>query len=110
MTAQQDLVERVRRALQDREPREVRMFGGISFMVEDRMVVAARKNGALLLRIDPSSAADLLAQPGAHPALMGTDRPMGAGWISIDPEALDGSGLDTWLGHALAFHAAQRPT
>ena len=41
---------------------------------------------------------------------MGTDRPMGDGWISIDPEALDGSGLDTWLGHALAFHAAQRPT
>ena len=103
-------MERVRRALQDREPREVRMFGGISFMVEDRMVVAARKNGALLLRIDPSSAADLLAQPGAHPALMGTDRPMGDGWISIDPESLDGSGLDTWLGHALAFHAAQRPT
>lgn len=107
MTAQQDLVERVRNALRYREPREVRMFGGVSFMVEERMVVAARKDGALLLRIDPSTAADLLTQPGAHPALMGTDRPMGDGWISIDPAALDGPGLDAWVEHALAFHAAQ---
>lgn len=83
------------------------MFGGVSFMVEDRMVVAARKDGALLLRIDPRSAGDLLARPGAHPALMGADRPMGDGWISIEPAALHGPGLDTWLAHALSFHAAQ---
>lgn len=42
MTAQQSLVERVRHALRDRSTREVRMFGGVSFMVEGRMVVAAR--------------------------------------------------------------------
>ncbi|PWJ46898.1 TfoX N-terminal domain-containing protein [Quadrisphaera granulorum] len=110
MTAQQDLLERVRHALRDRSPREVSMFGGMSFMVEGRMVAAARREGALLLRIDPSTAAELLARPGAHPALMGADRPMGDGWISVDPSALEGSGLDTWLAPALSFHAAQGTT
>lgn len=107
MTAQKDLVERIRDALKDRNPREVPMFGGVSFMVEGRMVVAARRDGGLLLRIDPAAAADLLARPGAHPALMGADRPMGDGWISIEQAALRGPGLDAWLGPALSFHAAQ---
>ena len=69
--------------------------------------VAARREGALLLRIDPSTAAELLARPGARPALMGTDRPMGDGWISVEPAALEGTGLDSWLAPALSFHAAQ---
>lgn len=106
MTSQPDLVDRVRKALRDREPREVRMFGGVSFMVDDRMVVAARRGGELLLRIDPAGAADLLARPGAHPAVMGADRPMGAGWITVEAAALEGQGLDAWLAEALAFHAA----
>ena len=76
MTDQEDLIERVREALSDRSPREVSMFGGVSFMIEGRMVVAARREGELLLRIDPTAAKDLLARPGAHPALMGADRPM----------------------------------
>ena len=107
MTAQKDLVERVRDALRARDPREVSMFGGVSFMVEDRMVVAARREGTLLLRIDPADAEDLLARPGAHPALMGADRPMGDGWISIEQAALQGPGLESWLAPALTFHAAQ---
>ena len=107
MTAQKDLVERVRNALRTRNPREVPMFGGVSFMVEGRMVAAARREGALLLRIDPADAEDLLARPGAHPALMGADRPMGDGWISIEQAALQGPGLDSWLEPALTFHATQ---
>ena len=45
--------------------------------------------------------------PGAHPALMGADRPMGEGWISIEQAALQGPGLESWLAPALTFHAAQ---
>lgn len=105
MTAQKDLVERVREALSDRSPREVPMFGGVSFMVEGRMVVGRERE--LLLRIDPTAAKDLLARPGSHPALMGADRPMGDGWISVEQAALPGAGLDAWLEPALSFHAAQ---
>lgn len=32
---------------------------------------------------------------------------MGDGWINVDPLAIEGPGLDTWLAPALSFHAAQ---
>lgn len=83
------------------------MFGGVSFMVDDRMLVAVRTDGELLVRIDPADSARLLAEPGAHVAVMGADRPMGAGWISVRAEALEGAGLGEWLERALAFHGAQ---
>lgn len=104
---QDDLVQRVREALADREPREVRMFGGISFMVDDRMVAAARSGGNLLLRIDPDDNERLLREPGAEPAYMGADREMGPGWITVRPDALAGDRLREWLTPALEFHAAQ---
>ncbi|WP_257132968.1 TfoX/Sxy family protein [Streptomyces sp. ms184] len=98
-----DLPERVRAALGDRRTREVKMFGGISFMVDERMVAAARGDGDLLLRIDPARREDLLARPGAHEALMGEGRSMGPGWLAVDEAALTGAGLAEWLGHALDF-------
>lgn len=101
------LTERVRRSLTDHEPREVRMFGGVSFMVADRMVVAARKNGELLLRVDPADRDDLLARPGASGAVMGAGRPMGDGWISVAASALTtDQALRAWLDVALAYHAS----
>jgi hypothetical protein len=75
------LAARIRAALSG-EPstREVSMFGGLSFMVNDRMVVATLKHGCLLVRVDPGRSRELLARPGARPAEMGTGRPMGRGW------------------------------
>jgi hypothetical protein len=50
-----ELDNRVRAALADRRPvREVRMFGGRCFMVDERLVVGVDKNGDLLVRADPA--------------------------------------------------------
>lgn len=106
---QPDLPERLRAALKDRNPREVNMFGGISFMVDERMIAAARGNDELLLRIDPADQGRLLSEPHAQQAFMGTGRTMGPGWITVLPDALSGDGLAQWLAHALAFHASQPP-
>jgi hypothetical protein len=77
MTAEREaLADRVRTALpQDRPVREVSMFGRLSFMVDDRMVVAVGRDGDLLVRIDPARNDELLTVPGAKPAVMGADRP-----------------------------------
>ena len=90
MTAEREsLAERVRTALPDTRPvREVSMFGGLSFMVEDSMVVAAGRDGRLLVRIDPARHDELLGVPGAEPAVMGADRPMGPGWIRVAADGL----------------------
>lgn len=105
-----DLVQRVRALLAD-EPstREVSMFGGRSFMVDDAMVVAARTGGALLVRVPRSRHDDLLARPGAHQAEMGTGRTMGPGWISVAPEAVTTEeSLTSWLEIAMEHHRGAR--
>jgi TfoX/Sxy family transcriptional regulator of competence genes len=87
--ARETLAERVRAALPHGRPvREVSMFGGLSFMVDGSMVVAAGRDGDLLVRIDPARRDELLAVAGAEPAVMGADRPMGPGWIRVSADGL----------------------
>ena len=69
--------------------REVRMFGGLSFMVDERMAVAAGRDGDLLVRTDPAEYDDLLRR-GGIPAHMGNDRPMGRGWLTVPCQRIRG--------------------
>ncbi|WNB84328.1 TfoX/Sxy family protein [Cellulomonas sp. ATA003] len=104
MTAERDaLAERVRALLpHDRATREVAMFGGLSFMVDDAMAVAAGRDGGLLVRTDPARHEELLGVRGAEPAVMGTDRPMGPGWITIRPDGLaTDEQIAFWIGVGL---------
>ena len=110
MTAEREaLAERVRAALpHDRPVREVSMFGGLSFMVDNSMVVAARRDGDLLVRIDPARNDELLSVPGAKPAVMGTDRPMGPGWITVSRDGLTtDKQLAFWTQVGLEHQAAR---
>ena len=76
------------RALLAGEPsvREVPMFGGLSFMVDERMVVSARRDGDLLVRVDPGRYTELIDRHGARPAEMGSGRSMGTGWLAVPGE------------------------
>ena len=81
------LAQRVRDVLAPYEDvREVRMFGGLSFMVDQRLAVAVGRDGDLLVRTDPARYDDLLAR-GGEPARM-KDRPMGRGWLTVRPPHL----------------------
>ncbi|MHA7247007.1 TfoX/Sxy family protein [Arthrobacter tecti] len=102
-----ELADRIRDALATQGVvREKKMFGGLSFMVNGKMVVSVRRDGDLLVRVDPRRSAELLALSGARPAVMGADRPMGDGWISVGPEATaTGEGLSFWVGVALEYNA-----
>lgn len=106
MTQQTDLIERLR-ALLAEEPstREVSMFGGRSFMVNDKMVVSALKGGDLLVRIDAERHDALTRQPGATQAEMGAGRSMGPGWIAVSAAAIASEdGLSFWLDAALDYN------
>ncbi len=100
-----DLVDRLRPLFAAMPTREVPMFGGLSFMADDRMVVAAGKDGSLLVRVDPARHDELTARPGAAVAEMGTGRSMGPGWLRVQPEAIaDETGLRFWFEAAMDFH------
>ena len=105
---QHDLADRIRRALPGGHAvRDVSMFGGLSFMVDGSMVVAARRHADLLVRIDPARSGELLQVPGAKPAVMGSDRPMGPGWIAVAPDHLaDDDQLAFWIGVGMEYHDA----
>lgn len=104
MTHQQaELIERLR-ALLTGEPttREVSMFGAKSFMVNDKMIASALKDGDLLVRADPERDGELGTLPGASPAEMGPGRTMGPGWISVAAESITSDeALSSWIDIAL---------
>ena len=108
--------ERIRALLADAPAtREVAMFGGLSFMVNDKMIVNVRRSGDLLVRVDPRRSPELVANHGARPAEMGAGRSMGPGWLDVPAECTTSDDqLRFWIDVAMTFndqataHASRR--
>ncbi|MPZ53840.1 MAG: hypothetical protein GEU79_14095 [Acidimicrobiia bacterium] len=107
-TEQSELIERVRELLGGESSlREVSMFGGRSFMVNEKMVASALKGGDLLVRVDAERHDELMQAPGAWQAEMGTGRSMGPGWISVTEEAIaSDEQLSWWLDIGMDYNRA----
>lgn len=65
---------------------EMKMFGGLAFLVSGNMAVAASGQGGLMVRVDPASSEALVEQTSARPMEM-RGRPM-KGWLRIDADEL----------------------
>ena len=63
---------------------EMKMFGGIAFLVGGNMAVAASGQGGLMVRVDPAESAKLTSTTKAYEAVM-RGRAM-AGWLRVDAE------------------------
>ena len=101
MTDEEDLAVRVRATLMGAgNTREAKMFGGIGFMLNDNLVVAASRRG-LLARVGKERQADALAMPGSRPMVM-RGRAM-EGYIYADPGALDARALQGWIRLAVEY-------
>src|SRR6516225_1460502 len=101
MAVDEDLAARMRVALAGTGTvREVRMFGGLCFMLNGNMVAGTSKRG-LLVRVGKEQQSDVLARPGAKPMEM-TGRPM-EGYVFVDPPPRDDRSLQDWLELAVAF-------
>ena len=79
---------------------EVRMFGGIGFMLAGNLVAAVSRRG-LLLRVGKERYAEALAQPEARPVEMRGRRV--EGYVRVEPSVLSDRALKTWLAQATAF-------
>ena len=110
MTYDERLADEIRERLAsvDGEVTEKRMFGGLAFMVDGNLAVAASRRGGILVRTDPDAAAATAALPGVEPMETG-GRPM-PGWFFVAADALDTeAALDPWVTRALAFVATLPP-
>ena len=101
MAVDEDLAERMRAVLDATGAlREVRMFGGLCFMLNGNMLAGTSKRG-LLVRVGKDQHSDALARPGAKPMEM-AGRSM-EGYIFVDPAPRDERALRNWLELAVAF-------
>lgn len=66
MAYDDELAKRIRQVVQgERGLSEMRMFGGLAFMVHGDMAASASSQGGLLLRIDPAQAESLVSKARA---------------------------------------------
>jgi len=105
MAYDRDLADRVREALSGRSVREVTMFGGLAFMVNDKIAATANAEGDLMVRCDPARVETLLERDGAQWPLM-RGRRMSKGWIVIEAERVESDEiLESWIQEALDHNA-----
>ena len=88
MTYDRELADRVRAAL-SAEPgvTEKAMFGGLAFLVDGSLAVAASGKGGLMVRCDPARADELTAADGVARMVM-QGREMD-GWLRVAADVVD---------------------
>lgn len=85
------------------------MFGGLCFMVDEKLALGVMTGGELLVRVDPSRSDVLLAVEGARQATMGAGRSMGNSWINVAGGSIaTAEQLGFWVGEALEYNAKIR--
>ena len=84
------------------------MFGGLVFLVDGNMSVAASGQGGLMVRVDPEDTEALLTEPHARPFEM-RGRAM-QGWLRVEPEGVQTKRqLEPWVGRGLAYARSLPP-
>jgi TfoX/Sxy family transcriptional regulator of competence genes len=81
---------------------EKKMFGGLGFMVDDNMAVAASGQGGVLVRVDPAEGDELIATTPAEPMEM-RGRAM-SGWLRVSAEHVaSDEALEEWVERGVAY-------
>ena len=109
MAYDEELAHRVREVVQGQQGlTEQRMFGGLAFLINGNMAVAASGQGGLLLRVDPARTSELLDPPLVRRFEM-RGRQLD-GWLRIEDQALTGEPefrhwVDTGVSYARSLPA-----
>jgi len=107
MAYDEDLANRIREVLPAGEPvTEVRMFGGLAFMLGGHMCCGVVKD-TLMVRLGAEGAARALAEPHVRPMDF-TGRPS-KGMIYVDPAGLADPDLRRWVDAAAGYARALPP-
>jgi TfoX/Sxy family transcriptional regulator of competence genes len=109
MAYDEDLANGIRELMAD-EPgvTEMRMFGGLAFLIGGNMAVAASGQGGLMVRVDPEETEALLAEPGAQRFEM-RGRAMD-GWLRVDAERVGTQAeLEPWVRRGVAYARSLPP-
>ncbi|MDX6655740.1 MAG: hypothetical protein QOH62_533 [Solirubrobacteraceae bacterium] len=103
MAYDEDLAARIRELVAaEPDVTEMRMFGGLAFLIGGHMSVAASGQGGLLVRVDPGETDALLAKPHAAPFEM-RGRAM-QGWLRVEAEGVRTKRqLEPWVRRGVGY-------
>jgi hypothetical protein len=102
-----ELADRLREAVSGVEDlTEQRMFGGLAFLVNGNMAVAASGDGGLLVRVDPADADTWVDGERVTPMVM-RGREM-HGWLRVAITA-DEPDVDEWASRGVAYARSLPP-
>jgi TfoX/Sxy family transcriptional regulator of competence genes len=103
MAYDEDLASRIRELIAgESDVTEMRMFGGLAFLVGGNMSVAASGQGGLMVRVDPDETEALVSRPDVRAFEM-RGRPM-QGWLRVDAEGLRTKRqLEPWVRRGVAY-------
>ena len=109
MAYNEELANRIRTEVQDVDGvREMRMFGGLAFLVGGNMAVAASSQGGLLLRVEPDQTEELAAEPHAGRFVM-RGKEMN-GWLRVDAPGVESDeGLSRWVDIGVRYASSLPP-
>lgn len=85
MAYDEELADRIRELVGGQaELREQKMFGGLAFLIDGNMAVAASGRGGLMVRVDPMESGKLVSTTAAEPMEM-RGREM-RGWLRVSAD------------------------
>lgn len=109
MAYDEDLANRIRELIAaEGGVTEVKMFGGLAFLVNGNMSVAASGHGGLLLRVEPEETEALSERPHAGRFVMrGRDM---QGWLRVDGEGVKTKRqLEPWVRRGVGYARSLPP-
>jgi len=86
MAYDEDLAHRIRELLAAERHVEKAMFGGLAFMVNGNMAVAASGHGGVLVRVPPEETSALLAREHVEPMVMAGRETRG--WLRVSADGI----------------------
>jgi TfoX/Sxy family transcriptional regulator of competence genes len=104
MAINENLADRVRELISEREKNveEKRMFGGLCFMVNDKMCVGV-ESSRIMVRFDPGITAAVMEKEGATP--MDFTQKVMKGYAFVDIDVLNTKKkLEYWINLALDYN------
>ena len=109
MAYNEKTADRIRKALAGiKKLTEKKMFGGIAFMVNDKMCMGV-DNDDIIIRCEPERTDELLALKGARPFDL-TGRPM-KGWLLVSEEGTKAkTDFDFWVQTAIEGNKKVKPS
>ena len=111
MAYDEDLANRIRELTgTERGVEEKPMFGGLAFLIDGRMAIAASGQGGLMVRVPPEDTASLLTREHVEPMVMAGRETRG--WVRVVADGVKTKRqLQSWVSRGIDYAKTlpQRP-